>query len=132
MLQTVDPPFHNVSGMARSYLQFALCKSPTVSTPEETTSTYQNYRTNPAANKLFEINNRFVRAALRLRVSQEVNLPFESEMLLKIIDTSSQVQPPALPTDPPGPTVAKPLLPFRATRLANPALFSIFNSPWSH
>ena len=90
MLQTVDPPFHNVSGMARTYLQFAaLCNSPTISTPGEATSTYQNYRTNPAANKLFEINNLFARTALRLGV-----------------------QPAAVPTDPPGPTVAKPLLPF--------------------
>ena len=40
-----------------------------------------------------------------------VNLPFEPEMLLKTIDTPSQVPPPALPTDPPGPTVAKPLFP---------------------
>ena len=61
-----------------------------------------------------------------------VNLPFEPEMLLKTIDTPSQVQPPAVPTDPPGPTVATPLFPLRATPLANPALFSIFNSPWSH
>ena len=40
-----------------------------------------------------------------------VNLPFEPEMLLKTIDTPSHVQPSAVPTDPPGPTVPKPLLP---------------------